>query len=166
VIETIVMGPDMWQAARRQVVTSDVEEASFFLARPHGTLLECYAMRCVEAAGFEHQTDAHIALTDGLSAELIQWAAGESACLVELHSHGGNYPACMSPTDLVGLGDWVPHVRWRLGGVPYAALVQARTSIDGLTWSGGRGPAALRGVEIKDLGLVAATGLSFERWHA
>jgi hypothetical protein len=165
VIQALAMDATMWHAARGQLV-SDVEQASFFLARPHGILLECHAMRAVGADGFECQTDAHLALAGECASELIRWAASEHSCLVELHSHGGGGEVAMSPTDIVGLNEWVPHVRWRLAGVPYAALVQGRTTIDGLVWSDGATPAALGGVLVGGRELVPATGLSHERWYA
>jgi hypothetical protein len=164
VIEIVAMDERMWHAARRQAV-SDVEQACFFLARPRGPVLECHAMRTVDADGFACQTAAHIALTDELAAELIGWAARQRSCLIELHSHGGRGAPCLSATDISGLEEWVPHVRWRLGSVPYVALVQSRTAIDGLAWADGPSPVALTGVAV-GAALIPASGRSFQRWYA
>ena len=75
-----------------------------------------------------------MALTDEAQASAIQWAWSAGECLVEAHSHGDRWPAEFSVTDLSGFEEWVPHVRWRLRGLPYAALVTGGADFDGLAW--------------------------------
>lgn len=162
-IERIAIDSEMWERARGQV-RDEVEHASFFLARLCDGALLCHAMRVVEAEGFARQSAVHIALTDHFGSELIRWAANDRSCLIELHSHVGPGRLCMSPTDVSGLEEWVPHVRWRLGGVPYAALVQSSTEIDGLIWSVGPQPHPLRVIDVSGRS-IAASGVSFERWY-
>jgi hypothetical protein len=39
-----------------------------------------------------------------------------------------------SGSDIAGFGEWVPHVRWRLRGRPYVALVFDGGVFDALAW--------------------------------
>ena len=76
----------------------------------------------------------HVTLSDEVQAEVIQWAFATGRCLIEAHSHGPRWPAEFSSTDVLGLDEWVPHVRWRLRGRPYVALVTGGADFDGLAW--------------------------------
>jgi hypothetical protein len=77
-----------------------------------------------------------VELTERAQDVVLTWAARADGWLVEVHSHLGPLadPARFSPTDVAGLADWVPHVRWRLGRRPYAALVFGPTTFDGVGW--------------------------------
>jgi hypothetical protein len=56
---------------------------------------------------------------------------------VEVHSHRGKgWHAQFSPSDLSGFREFVPHVRWRLKGLPYCALVFTETEFDAVCWIG------------------------------
>lgn len=112
------------------------EQVGFFLAEylPDSLTFALKAWRPVLEDGYELQTPVHVALKDELRGEMIQWAWREGLSLVEIHSHGGDYPAQFSGSDLYGFGEWVPHVSWRLRGRPYAAVVTAGTSFDGWAW--------------------------------
>ncbi len=60
-----------------------------------------------------------------------------------------------------GLQEFVPHARWQLGGRPYAALVVAEDSYDGLAWVDESGnPQAIEIIMIDDK-VLDATGLTF-----
>jgi hypothetical protein len=76
----------------------------------------------------------HVTLGGEVQTEVIQWAFSTGRCLIEAHSHGPRWPAEFSRTDVLGLDEWVPHVRWRLRGRPYGALVVGGTDFDGLAW--------------------------------
>lgn len=86
-----------------------------------------------------HRVVDKVALEHGGRQDLLQWAHG--CALVEAHAHRPGVAACMSGIDLDGLAAWVPHVRWRLGGAPYAALVSAGHTIDGMAWTAPSGEA-------------------------
>jgi hypothetical protein len=91
--------------------------------------------RPVEEREYEVLTDFHVALTDDVRAKVIKWAWDNGGCLVETHSHGPRGVARFSPSDIHGFEDWVPHVWWRLGGRPYAALVTTGETVDGWAWT-------------------------------
>lgn len=76
----------------------------------------------------------HVSLSDTGRQSVLRWAAEREVSLVEIHTHSGWWPAEFSEIDLSGLRQWAPNVVWRLGGRPYAALVVAGASIDGLVW--------------------------------
>jgi hypothetical protein len=86
-----------------------------------------------------HKVFDKVGLEHGGRHDLLQWADGSA--LVEAHAHLPGIAACMSGIDLDGLAAWVPHVRWRLGGAPYAALVSAGHTIDGMAWTAPSGEA-------------------------
>lgn len=85
--------------------------------------------------GFVDRSAYYLALGDEVRGLLISRATELGACLVEAHSHLYG-PAGFSPTDIDALQQWVPHVRWRLAGRPYLALVFAGESFDALLWQG------------------------------
>lgn len=59
----------------------------------------------------------------------------QRATLVEAHSHGPRGVPTFSGSDWTGFSEWVPHVRWRLRGAPYAAIVVAAAgTLDAIAW--------------------------------
>lgn len=120
----------------REHLRGHIEQVAFFLAdfdeeRSSFTLRE---WRPMPPEAFEFQSDYHVTLRDEVRPEVIKWAWDEGACLVEIHSHVEDGIAGFSPSDIWGLEEWVPHVRWRLRGRPYAAMVTAGDTLDALAW--------------------------------
>ena len=66
---------------------------------------------------------------------MFRRAAAAERTLVEVHSHLGADRAEFSPSDIHGLSEWVPQVRWRVGRLPYAAMVWDESSFDALAWA-------------------------------
>ncbi len=120
----------------RSDLRSDIEQAGFFLANyePSRRSFLLGEWLPVPTAGFEIQTGYHIALTDETQAEMFRRAAAAERTLVEVHSHLGADRAEFSPSDIHGLSEWVPQVRWRVGRLPYAAMVWDESSFDALAW--------------------------------
>lgn len=104
-----------------------------------------------------------VQLTEHAQQHVLQWAAKRDQWLIELHSHLGPYgePAQMSPIDAAGLNEWVPHVRWRLGQRPYAALVFGLRTLDGVAWGGAKDtpPVAIAAWDV-DGTIIETTRLS------
>jgi len=102
-------------------------------------------------------------LTERAQQRVLRWAAVVDGWIIEMHSHLGAYgdPARMSPTDVSGLGEWVPHVRWRLQQRPYAALVLGPHTLDGVAWTGEKDapPIAIKAWDVDGTTMVT-TGLS------
>jgi hypothetical protein len=92
--------------------------------------------RLLPPHAFAHRSPWFLELTDATRGALIKHAHDLGAALVECHSHPDQIRAEFSPSDLTGFQDFVPHVRWRLNGRPYAALVFARDNFDALVWNG------------------------------
>lgn len=132
-----ITGPADLVAQAWEQLHHGAEQVGFFLA---DFVEDDGEFKIVEwrLVGTEEEFDSagplHVILSDEVQAEVIQWAFSTGRCLVEAHSHGPRWPAEFSPTDVLGLDEWVPHVRWRLRGRPYAALVAGGTDFDGLAW--------------------------------
>lgn len=116
------------------------EEAAFLFLRDEASAnaqtLTFIDWLPVERSGFAYQSAGYLELADDMRPLLLRRAHELSACLVEMHSHPYDYPAAFSSTDLNGLADFVPHVRWRLKGRPYVAIVVAPSGFDALAWCG------------------------------
>jgi hypothetical protein len=107
----------------------------------------------------------HVSMSDRTRRTVLGWATRSGDILVEAHSHGGfGDPAVFSRLDLEGLADWVPHVRWRLQGRPYGALVFGQTSMDGLAWIDDRVAIPIGRLEVKGSTTFTATGRSYRRY--
>lgn len=167
----IQMPEPVWHELLRHLLPTDseLEQGAFLLAqfesRPGGggvfTHLETQLLRQQD---YTSQESDYLELTDSTRARLIKSAHDRQASLVEFHSHPSNYPACLSPSDISGLREFVPHVRWRLAGRPYAAIVVAPKGFDGLAWTSTAGtvePVAEMHIGEKRL---RGTGLTMQYW--
>ncbi len=83
---------------------------------------------------FASRSEFYLELTDQTRAAIIKRAHDLDSSVVELHSHPRQVDAEFSWSDLSGFEAFVPHIRWRLKGRPYAALVWTTTSFDSLVW--------------------------------
>lgn len=155
---------DLYRPAR-QHLRGRIEQVGFFLAdfdqeRPAFVLRE---WRPMPPEAFEFQSAYHVTLRDEVRPEVIKWAWDAGACLVEVHSHGDAGPAGFSPSDIWGFEAWVPHVRWRLRGRPYAAIVTAGDTFDALAWlNGSAEPSQVERLEVDDE-IYIATALTLSR---
>jgi hypothetical protein len=103
--------------------------------------------------------DGHCELDDEIRSAVIKWAWDNESCLLEAHSHGLLFPPALSRFDFAQLQEWVPHVRWRLGGRPYVALVTASLQVDGVAWSDD-GPEGIDEIQVDGHEAITTTGLS------
>jgi hypothetical protein len=148
-------------------LTGRVEQVGFFLADydPGRRAFLLREWRPVPPEGFEIQTEYHVTLTDEMRPAIIKWAWDAGASLVEAHSHGDTGVACFSPSDVWGLEEWVPHLRWRLRGRPYAAIVTAGETFDAIAWiDGADQPEQIDHLEIMGKGQLAATARTLPRY--
>lgn len=150
---------------RHLLRTPRCEQGAFLFCRHSVSggdhVFDCEDWSPLKRADYEVQAGDYLELTDAARARFIKQAHDRSACLVESHSHPGPYPAAFSYSDLSGLDEFVPHVRWRLRGRPYAALVFAQSGFDGLAWTDGTGARPRQVVAIEtEKARLAATGLT------
>jgi hypothetical protein len=138
----------------------EVEQVGFFLARlePDGRTLTLGEWMPIPSEGFEFQSGYHVSLDSEVVATLLGRAAAEECSLVEVHSHLGAALAEFSFSDIRGLREWVPQMRWRLRRRPYAAIVVAEGSLDALAWING-GAEQVEALVTEDKAHVA-TGLT------
>ena len=127
---------------------SRAEAAAFVFARPaEGRALEYVEWFPVPPEGFVSRSRLHLELNDATRAAVIKRAHDLRASLIEFHSHHGPWPAEFSASDWAGFEEFVPHVRWRLRGRPYAAVVVTLTGFDAFVWSdAARAPARLEAI--------------------
>lgn len=150
-------------ATLRDDLKGDDEQVGFFLADfdPSTREFEVRDWRIIGPAGFDFQSPYHVTLTDETKVEVIRWAWDSAASLIEAHSHDGIYPAELSPSDLLGLSDWVPHLFWRLRALPYAAIVTAGNDFDAVAWiEAADQPEQVERIELDDGTTVPATALT------
>jgi hypothetical protein len=133
----------------REHLMGEVEQVAFLFTEPYSgdCRLRVRDLRLLSSDGFDFQSGYHVELADEIRPEVIKRAWDEDACLIEAHSHVRG-PAGFSPSDLWGFEEWVPHVRWRLGGRPYVALVFAPNDFDALVWDGEGSPVPLEAMDI------------------
>ncbi len=160
---------ELGRLRRHLLRTPRCEQGAFLFCRHSASgsgddIFDCEDWSALKRADYEVQAGDYLELTDAARARLIKQAHDRSLCLVESHSHPGPYPATFSYSDLTGLDEFVPHVRWRLRGRPYAALVFAQSGFDGLAWTDGAAasPQQVAAIETEK-GRLSATGLTLAR---
>lgn len=138
-------GP-VWSQLRRHLFAGDAEAGAFLVAdwvESRGAF-SVTDLLIPERNEVEFASAYHLHLSDDFVARAIVEAWCERKCLIEAHSHRDpHWPAFFSTSDLFGLVDLVPHIRWRMRGTPYASLVLTRHGYAGLAWTDGRRPTAI-----------------------
>jgi hypothetical protein len=150
-VTAMIVAPDELYCAAREHLRGHIEQVGFFLAdfEAEDSAFVLREWRPMPPEAFEYQSAYHVTLHDEMRPEIIKWAWDAHACVVEVHSHGDEGTAWFSPSDLYGFDEWVPHVRWRLRGRPYAAIVTAGDSFDALAWIGdGKDPVQVTTLEV------------------
>lgn len=162
------MGAAELDRLRRHLLgTPRCEQGAFLFCRHSISGLEhifsCEDWTPLKRADYEVQAGDYLELKDAVRPRLIKQAHDHGLCLVESHSHPGPYVAAFSYSDILGLDEFVPHVRWRLRERPYAALVFAQSGFDGLAWTDvGTTPRQVVAIETEKM-RVAATGVTLAR---
>jgi hypothetical protein len=134
------------------------EEVAFLYATYKDGTFDIDGIEVMFGADIASQSKLHVELADDVRPRVIKTAWDTDRCLVESHSHGNWGYAEFSPSDLAGFEEWVTHVRWRLQGRPYLALVQAGETWDALAWTEGDTPSTIDTVEVVDTaGVVVRT---------
>ena len=110
------------------------EQLAFMAARQVDGSLVATDLLLIGDELLDAQDRWHVSLGEDGRSAVIRWGHSTGASLVEVHSHPGPLAAAMSRIDLDGLTEWVPHVMWRLGGRPYAAIVVTPRTVDALVW--------------------------------
>ena len=157
---------DLFRKLLAHLRATETEQVAFLFtdASVLGEPLRVSELYQVPPESFELQSAYHVTLADDVRGYVIGRAWQLGGCLVEVHSHVGGDPVSFSHSDMWGFKEWVPHVRWRLRGRPYVALVFAEDSFDALVWEQGReGPGPLAGVLVDGNESRAPTGITYGR---
>lgn len=146
----LFLEPEMLDKLRNHLLSGDGEQVAFIFAEAtsteeSGVWLSALELHLCTADDYDSSAFDHISLTDEAQQSIVKRAWDRRVALVELHSHPESLaPACFSPFDARGLSEFAPHVRWRLKGQPYAALVFGPSDFDSLVWrTTGKGPELL-----------------------
>ena len=166
---SLQLSADQYQALWEHLLQGEQEQVAFLFAEvigaEHHLLFRIIDFYLVSPDELEVQESYHVSLTDGAQAKLIKMAWDMRLALVELHSHlDPHFPTQFSYSDLYGLAEFVPHVRWRLKGQPYAAIVVGPNDFDALVWRGDSAEC-LDLLEVGEQGL-RPTGLTIDRLSA
>jgi hypothetical protein len=127
---------------------AEAEEVVFLYATYTDGVFEVNAMEIMMGGDIARQSKLHVELADGVRPRVIKTAWDTDRCLIEAHSHGEWGYAEFSQSDLHGFEEWVTHVRWRLRGRPYVALVKAGETWDALAWVDGDEPIRIDAIEV------------------
>ena len=163
--------PDLYRILWKHLlpVNSSHEQAAFLFCTSR-TSNGCLIFDAIDKAligpdDFAAQYNDYLELTDACRIALIKRAHAYGATLVELHSHPGSQSAAFSLSDLRGLQETVPHMRWRLQRRPYIAIVVAPTGFDALVWTQDPpAPKPLFGIRVETV-LYKPTNASLNRWY-
>ena len=166
------IAPEMMRPLWAHLLLGDVsiEKGAFVLCnhRRHAatevfSAVERFPMSTQDIACAQHD---YLELSDACRARLIKRAHDTGLCPLEFHSHLGGDPPAFSIADKCGFEDFVPHIRWRLGNRPYAAIVVSRGGFDGLVWSGvGHDPEALDSIRTGGR-IMRPTQLTLPYWRS
>jgi len=161
----VAMPRELDEAVREHLFQSKVEQVAFLLARFANDEFVVEDLMRIPRDGFDYQSAVHVSLSDNERARVIKWAWDKGGSLIETHVHLFEEPAALSPTDLGGLHEFVPHIWWRLRGRPYAALVYGPDSFDGLAWiSSADNAQQISKIRTADGIERPATARSLEKW--
>ena len=159
------IGTDLHQRLEDHLLRDRQEQVAFAFAEAaltdDGVSFDARDLYLVEPTQLAVQHAYHVSLTDEVQAAVIKLAWERRLALVELHSHtSARWPAEFSHSDLAGLADFVPHVRWRLQRQPYLAIVVTPSGFDALVWRDDA-PEPLEAIQVGDRRLIP-TGLTIE----
>ncbi|MGD9869004.1 MAG: hypothetical protein AB7U38_13485 [Hyphomicrobiales bacterium] len=114
------------------------EQAAFLFCnvREDGGIITFEAVEAalLQPSDFAVQYSDYIEITNECRIGLIKRAHALGVALAEFHSHTGPWPAGFSWSDRKGLRETVSHMKWRLKGKPYLAVVAATSGFDALAW--------------------------------
>jgi hypothetical protein len=162
---SLALTVDMYDKLRAHLLQSSEEQVAFIFAETidsgDGVIFLARDVYLVVRDELLVQEHYHVSLTDDAQAKIIKMAWDRRLALVEVHSHprvdGG---AQFSPSDLWGFDEFVPHVRWRLRGSPYLAVVVGPSDFDALVWRD-HSPEPLASIQVDD-SVFEPTGMTLQ----
>lgn len=139
----LTFSPEQYSDLRGHLFSGKVEQLAFLFCYDRRSddyiHLECVHIDPICSEDFEYQSEYHIHLRDRVKSNVISkaWQGGYS--VIEAHSHRGEHSrARFSGSDMAGFAEFVPHIRWRLQGRTYGALVFTNKEFDALVWANSR----------------------------
>ena len=139
-MEAIITIPEeFYNELRRHLFKGRKEQGAFLFAADSGTSFEINLtvqdIYLVKSIGWDVQESFYLELNEQEKVKVMITARNKNCNLVECHSHRSIHEmAQFSPSDVVGLEQFVSYVRWKLPGKKYAALVWTKLSVYGQLW--------------------------------
>lgn len=130
-----------YESLQEHLFQGDSEQVAFLYARQEEevgeTQFHVEETYPVPEEELDSSSRYFIALGDEALQKAIRKAFNSGLVPIEVHSHrDASYQAGFSKSDFEGFEETVQHVRWRLRGRSYIALVMAPTGFDALLWRG------------------------------
>lgn len=158
----VILTEGQHRELRSHLFSGRVEQVAFGFAEwkdENGGVFEVHGIELLPPDDFAFQSAYHLELKSEAHSRVIKAAFDQQACLVEFHSHRSGWPAQFSGSDMAGFEEFVPHVRWRLAGRPYGAVVFHETTLDALGWLGAS-PLQIEGMQVAQGGFHPSTGFT------
>lgn len=131
----LVIDTAFWKKLSRHFQKKTEQVAFLFLTQSETGIFAARDMFMVPREDLVNESDAHAEVSDRALAFVFKKAADEKMFLCELHSHPFSKTGTkFSPSDRSGFAEFVPHVWWRLRGLPYCAVVLGLKDCDALVW--------------------------------
>jgi len=137
---------------------------AFLYARQEGDDFVVEEMYPVPEKEVDHSSRYFISLTDKGFTTVMKKAAQLELTPIEVHSHRDeSFDPGFSRSDFEGFEDTIPHVRWRLQGSPYIAMVFCPSGFDALVWRGEDGQVEGLEAMVVNSDIHKPSGRSLER---
>ncbi len=125
----------------RHFFQNQLEQGAFLFARPiekPGELtLVVEEHYLVPKSGWERQQEIYLQMRDAERGKIMKLARDKRLCAIDCHSHpGAGQSVWFSPSDVAGISEFATYAKWKLDGLPFAALVWGEHSVDGVAWHG------------------------------
>ena len=142
-----------------------LEQAAFLFCTSSDdiTVFSAVEMVLLRPSDFATQEKDYLELTNECRGWLIKRAHTLGASLVEVHSHPQSKKIAFSRSDRMGLRETVEHMRWRLNGRPYIAVVVGPCGFDALVWTDSLVPGPLAGIRVRTT-LYEPANASLDGW--
>lgn len=158
----IIVSSKFSKSIKRHLAKKTEQVAFLFLNQTDIDSFECKDAFLVPELELINQSEYHSEVSDRVIADVIKKAATIHSCLCEIHSHPfSKSNTRFSPSDMLGFAEFVPHVWWRLKGLPYFAIVFGSKDCDAMAWlKNPKRPTLVSQIQFGDDALTP-TGLSY-----
>lgn len=136
---TINMTDTIYCSLLNHLFPGPLEQGVFLFANPvvTGDNLELAVvdMYPVLPEGWLVQDEDYLEMSDKERAKIMKMARDGGFAVIDCHSHpGARDKAWFSPSDRRGITEFAGYAKWKLSGMPFAAMVWGESSVDAVVW--------------------------------